>query len=56
MMSKLWSNTSPDGKHSTGTVPLGDAANICAGLAFSATSRCSYATPLTRNAKRARMA
>ena len=56
MMSKLSANTSPVDKHNTGTVPLGDTANISTGLALRATSRCSYAMPLARKASRARMA
>ena len=56
MMSMLWSMTVPSGKTSTGTVPLGEAANIASGFADSFTSRSSTAMELTANASLARIA
>jgi hypothetical protein len=56
MMSRLCSSTAPSGSTSTGTVPLGEAASISAGLSFRTTSRSSQCSPLAANARRARMA
>jgi hypothetical protein len=56
MMSRLSSITLPPGRTITGTVPLGDAAIISAGLSRSTISRSSTGGPPTIKAIRARMA
>ena len=47
---------STKGNTSTGTLPLGDAANMAAGLSRNSTSRNSTLMPLAMIAARARMA
>jgi hypothetical protein len=55
-MYRLSSSTSPLGNTNTGTVPLGEAASIAAGLSRNTISYASKAMPVSIKAMRARIA